>query len=46
MISKSVEYSKLISSTMGKNEIVKLPSIKLENGSVYEGEWKNAMRYG
>ena len=38
MISKSAEYSKLISSTIGKNETTKLPQIKLDNGSVYEGE--------
>ena len=46
MISKSAEFTKLISSTIGQTENLKLPAIKLDNGSVYEGEWRNAMRHG
>lgn len=40
------EATKLIGSTIGCEKRIELPTITLENGSVYTGEWKNGMKDG
>jgi len=43
---KIEEGQKQIETTLGSNEIKKLPALMLDNGAVYEGEWRNGMRQG
>lgn len=38
--------NKLVKETIGSHERKLIPSITLENGAVYTGEWKNGMRDG
>lgn len=40
------ETQKIIASTLGCTERKELPTLTLENGSVYTGEWKNGMKDG
>ena len=40
------EAAKLIGGTIGCEKRTELPTITLENGSVYTGEWKNGMKDG
>lgn len=40
------ETQKIIASTLGCEERKELPTLTLENGAVYTGEWKNGMKDG
>jgi hypothetical protein len=41
---KAEKDNNLIESTINCPEIMKLAAVELDNGIIYEGEWKNAMR--
>ena len=40
------ETNDLVAATLGKDYRKELPSITLENGAIYSGQWKNGMRDG
>lgn len=40
------ETQKIIASTLGCNERKELPTLTLENGAIYTGEWKNGVKDG
>ena len=40
------ETQKIIATTLGCSERKELPTLTLENGAVYTGEWKNGMKDG